>query len=123
VSTIRLLTRIKPATTHKETLLTIDWEDITNDQLKVWATAHIISLCQAQWVKKDKKIPETFTFTCAEHPVHPVPMMLWMQEFSCPPAPAPALVEVKTLTKQQRWDKLFCCIAKLTPEEREKLFQ
>jgi len=118
VSTIRLLTQIKHATTHKETLLTINWEGVTDEQMKVWATAHIISLCQARWAKEDKKIPETFTFTCADHPVHQAPMLPWMQEFSCPPAQVPG-----EDTKKARWDRLLDSLALLTPEEQEELFR
>lgn len=43
---------------HRKTVLTIDWEGITQDQLILLARARIVSRCQHAWQSSETGIPD-----------------------------------------------------------------
>lgn len=64
--TFKLLTQCQKGQSHRETVVTIDWDGITEQQLKTIARAHFIHVLQTQWKFEEKKVPEKVTVRAAE---------------------------------------------------------
>ena len=103
---IRLLTRREGKKTHHETVLTIDWSGVTEEQLRTLAQWAIVHEVQARFFKGEQEPPETHLVKVAELArEQPTLNLKW-----CPPPP------------KIKFSKEFAdLLAGLTPEEKEKL--
>lgn len=59
--TFAILTKCKPGQSHRETTVSICWDNITEQQLKTMGRAYIIHVLQAQWKFVEEKVPEAVT--------------------------------------------------------------
>ena len=59
--TFTILTKCKTGQSHRETKVSICWDNITEQQLKTGFRAYIIHVLQAQWKYVEEKVPENVT--------------------------------------------------------------
>lgn len=104
---IRILTQRKKGESHHETLLSIDWSEMTEEQLRVLARNALIHDFQARIVKDHLPVPEEYCIMAKDMVNRtPVALFKFMPSAAC------------TLTPDEELDEL---IAKLSPEERAQL--
>lgn len=105
----RILTQRDKKGAHAETLVTIDWTGITQEELYSLARMALIHDMQARFVKDKSPIPEKLTIYAATQVHKPSPAMVKY----CPPEP-------KLKKETMDLEKL---LEKLSPEELRILLE
>lgn len=88
IEPIRILTQRRKGEAHHETLLTIDWDKITDEELKLLARNALIHDFQARLVKSEGPMPEKATIIAREQVYQPPVALMKYQ----PPPPKPVKV-------------------------------
>lgn len=94
----KVLTQKAPGKMHRETKIFLDWEGVTESQLRVMAKTLIIYHLQAKWQKQSEAIPEEVKLKVS----------------NCVHFDAPSNGLFKAPKPKDKLDKL---LAMLTPEE------